>query len=459
MSLPANCLAENSMHTTDISRDLHRGQQTKPGDTATLPFRRWLIVTQYYHPEPGAPQVRLRALSRELVRRGCEVEVLTALPNYPDGKIWPEYRRKVFVRESVDGISVQRQWLYPATGRRSLARLACYGTFSLGAMLRTPFWRPPDVVFVEAQPVTLALAGYLPWLLRGVPYIYNTPDLQVEIAGEAGWMPLRAVISAAAGMEKRLMKKAFSVSTVTHAFIDHFATICGIDRSRITFLPNGADVEMLRPLPADTGYATELGVAGKTVFTYAGTHAPYQGLELILEAASRVQDRSDIVFLMVGHGPVRPRLEQQAARMGLKNVLFRESPFAEMARLMSISRAAMATVSNMPAAAKMRLSKVIPPLACGVPVIYAGAGESGAILNESGCGVVIEDRSADGFAAAVRQLADDPLQARAMGLRGRTLAEREFSWKVIVDRWLNQLSLIRNGQDPWTAESVHGTPR
>ncbi len=417
------------------------------------PFRRWLIVSQYYHPEPGAPQVRLRALTRELLRHGCEVEVITALPNYPDGKIWPEYRGRLFTSELIDGVQVHRQWLYTAAGRRSFARLACYGTFSLGAALRTPFWPKPDVIFVEAQPVTLALAGYLACLLRGIPYIYNTPDLQVEIAGEAGWVPLRAVVSAAAGLERYLMRKALSVSTVTHAFVDHFATVRGIDRSRISFLPNGADVEALRPLAADTDYAAQLGVAGKKVFTYAGTHAHYQGLEVILEAALRLRDRSDIVFLMVGHGPVRQQLEQQAAHLGLSNILFRESPFAEMSRLMSITLASLATVSNMPAASKMRLSKVVPPLACAVPVIYAGAGESGTILNESRCGLVIEDRSPAGLAAAVRRLADEPALAREMGQRGRALAEREFSWKVIVERWLRQLALIKAGRDPWTKES------
>jgi glycosyltransferase involved in cell wall biosynthesis len=437
--------AERSTRPAPAAASAAAGLAAAP---AAAPFRRWLILTQYYHPEPGAPQIRLRAMVRELVRRGCEVEVLTALPNYPVGRIFPEYRGRLFATDVVDGVPVHRHWIYPAAGRRPLARLMCYLTFTLGAMLRTPM-RKPDVVFVEAQPLTLALAGYLTRILRGVPYIYNTPDLQVEIAGDKRWLPAHFLVAAAAKLENFLMRRALCVSTVTDAFVEHFATNRGIGREHVTFLPNGADTESLRPLPPDLDYARELGVEGKTVFTYAGTHAPYQGLEIILEAAARLRDRSDIAILMVGNGPLRAALREKAAAMGLTNVLFRESPFSEMARLMSLTRASIATISEMQAAAKMRLSKVVPPLACGVPVVYVGAGESAAMLREHDCGRVVESRSADDFAATLRELAGAPQWCLEMGRRGRDLVLSELSWSVIVERWLAELQSIksrRNGR-------------
>src|SRR5215469_7059521 len=54
----------------------------------TTGMKRWLILTQYYAPEIGAPQIRLRSVARELQRHGIQVTVLTALPNYPVGKIF-----------------------------------------------------------------------------------------------------------------------------------------------------------------------------------------------------------------------------------------------------------------------------------------------------------------------------------------------------------------------------------
>src|SRR5579875_217234 len=114
-----------------------------------LPFQRWLILTQYYPPEPGAPQVRLAALARELTRHGCSVEVLTALPNYPHGRIAQGYRGRALVREVREAIPIERLWLYPAAGRKPLSRLLCYSSFTLTAMARILAYRP-DVIFVEA---------------------------------------------------------------------------------------------------------------------------------------------------------------------------------------------------------------------------------------------------------------------------------------------------------------------
>jgi hypothetical protein len=61
-----------------------------------------LIVTQYYPPEVGAPQNRLHELAVRLQKEGVEVHVLTAMPNYPKGEIFPDYRGKTTVIEEIE---------------------------------------------------------------------------------------------------------------------------------------------------------------------------------------------------------------------------------------------------------------------------------------------------------------------------------------------------------------------
>jgi putative colanic acid biosynthesis glycosyltransferase WcaI len=79
--------------------------------------RRWLILTQYYPPEIGAPQIRLRSVARELQRQGVQVNVLTAMPNYPAGRIFPGYTGRWKVKENIDGVLVTRTWVYAGTGK------------------------------------------------------------------------------------------------------------------------------------------------------------------------------------------------------------------------------------------------------------------------------------------------------------------------------------------------------
>lgn len=419
--------------TTLRSPSLMNSKRNEPSG-----FRDWLIVTQYYHPEAGAPQIRLRALVKELTRLGRRVTVLTGMPNYPEGVIHEGYRGKLSLTDRVDGIEMKRIWLYPASGKDPFKRLVNYLSFTLHALLYLRLARGKQIVFIEAQPITLALYGLLGQLIFKVPYIYNTPDLQVEIAGErawvGGWLVRMAIL-----LETFLMRRAYSVATVTHAFIEHFVSARGIPRERMSFLPNGVDLEHLRPLPYDKQYAERMDVIGKKVLTYAGTHADYQGLDVILDAAKLLKDRSDIVFLMVGKGPERQRLIDRAHAEGISNVLFKDSPFEDGSLLMSISYGFIVVLRNIPAAQKMRLSKTFPPLACGVPVIYAGVGESAEIIRNNGCGIVALPENPASLADAVVSLVDAPERRDAFSKAGLKLVEREFSWKTIVSNWLRQL--------------------
>jgi len=360
------------------------------------------------------------------------------MPNYPDGMIHEGYRAKLRLSEEVDGIQVHRIWLYPAGGKNPLKRLVNYLTFTFHTLFYLNLTRRKDIVFIEAQPITLALYGLLARWVFKVPYIYNTPDLQVEIAAERGWIG-RSFVRMAAWIETYLMKQAYSVATVTHAFIEHFICARGVPRERMSFLPNGVDLEHLRPLPYDEDYARKMGVVGKTVLTYAGTHADYQGLDVILDAAKQLRNRSDIVFLMVGKGPERQRLIDRAKVEGIANILFKDSPFEEVSQLMSISYGFLVVLRDIPAAKKMRLSKTFPPLACGVPVIYAGVGESAEIIQKNGCGIVSVPEDPASLAAAVIELVDAPERRHAFAKAGLELVEREFSWKTIVSNWLQQL--------------------
>jgi glycosyltransferase involved in cell wall biosynthesis len=244
------------------------------------------------------------------------------------------------------------------------------------------------------------------------------------------------------------MRRALSVTTVTHAFIEHFQREQGISRGRLSFLPNGADTERLRPLPRDKNLAGKMGVGTRKVFTFAGTHAPYQGLHVLLQAAKCLQHRSDIVILMVGNGPLRQPLIEQAQREHIDNVLFDSSPFEEMPQLMSITYASLVVLRPLAISKKMRLSKAIPPLACGVPLIYAGWGETADIVKREGVGLTVEPEQPIALAAAIERLADAPDLRDLMGERGRALAEREFSWSFLVADWVRQIERINAGKDP-----------
>ena len=404
----------------------------------TQPSSRWLILTQYYPPEIGAPQIRLRSVVQMLRRHGIAVEVLTAMPNYPAGKIFPGYTGRRHVREEIDGVPVSRTWVYAGTGKSASIRLANYFSFTCTALLATLTGPRPNVMFVESQPLSLGLVAILMKWLRGVPYIYNVPDLQIDVAQQLGFMRNRGLLRFAAALENFFLRQSWKVSTVTHHFIEHFHKR-GLPRTQITFLPNGADTEFLKPQPPSQALLDRWGLQGKKVFLYVGTHAYYHGLDTLVEAAALLRERADIVFLMIGNGPERARLKQLSRDRGLTNIIFGQSPYEEMDQLYSIAYASVATLRNLEVAQGMRLSKVFPSLSCAVPVIYAGVGEAAELLEAHQCGVVVQPEEPALLAQAVASLASDHSMRHTMGCAGRAFVERDYSWSTIVERWLAEV--------------------
>lgn len=379
-------------------------------------------------------------MTKELRRHRIEVSVLTGMPNYPTGSIAPGYRNRWRFRELIDGVPVRRTWIYAGAGRSTLRRLANYMSFSVTGFLAALFGPRPDLVFVEAQPLSLGVGALLLKWLRGVPYIYNVPDLQIEVAEQLGFIANQRVLRLATSVERLVARKSWKVATVTERFIDHFVHQ-GVPREQVTFLPNGADVEFLKPQPPDRELLDRWQLRDKRVFLYVGTHAHYHGLEVIIEAASRLRDRADIVFLLIGQGSERERLRQQAAALGLANVVFDDSPYEERSRLYSIAYASLVTLRDIAVASQMRPAKIFPSLSAGVPVICSARGETADLVVGHNCGVAVPPGDAGNLARAIAHIADDPDARMAMARAGRAFVEREYSWSFIVTRWLGELGI------------------
>ena len=98
------------------------------------------------------------------------------------------------MKENVNGVEVLRVPIFPAAGKKIIARLTNYFSFMITSFLPLLFSKKPDLIFVECQPIILAIPAYIVGKIRNIPYVYNTPDLQVEYAGEDSWVGINFLI-------------------------------------------------------------------------------------------------------------------------------------------------------------------------------------------------------------------------------------------------------------------------
>jgi colanic acid biosynthesis glycosyl transferase WcaI len=397
---------------------------------------RFLILTQYFPPEIGAPQIRLIAISRELSRRNHSVTVVTAFPNYPTGRVFSGYRNQLMRRDTVDGIPTIRTWIFPATGRSVFRRLASYWSFTLSSFFGCLRVDRPDLLVVESPPLFLGLTAYAVSRLRRSPFVLYVSDLWPESAKEMGIIRNRFLLAVATAIERFLYRKAHRVAVVTEG-IGEQVVKTGCPSEHVVILPNGVDTSLFRRVDAPA--VPEIS-ENEIAFLFAGTHGYAQGLDVILETAELLRDRPDIAIVLMGDGPDKARLQQEASRRKLTNVRFLDSrPNGDMPVYYSASRASLVPLRDLSLFRSARPSKILPSLACETPVIFCGQGETAELLTRHSCGIVVSPEAPSELAAAIRALANDETRAKELGRNGRLLVEQRYGWERIVGAFLDSL--------------------
>lgn len=401
----------------------------------------FLFVTQYFPPERGAAQVRLGAVTREVYRRGHRVEVLTAIPNYPTGRLFAGWSRRPLQRRNEDGIVVLRVWLWAAMGSGP-GRIANYISFAFMSLVGLMRARPAEWTVVEYPTLFGALPTMLWCRLRGRRVVVNVADLWIDASVAIGALHEGPLVRVLRRMERWMLTRADAVNAVTEG-VGHALVAKGVDPGRLCWLPNGADTIQFSPGPPQPGDAEAVGLAdGEHLFVYAGTHGYVHGLEVVLDAAEALRD-DPVRILLVGGGSEKPRLQEEAALRGLDRVLFWDPVAPErVADLLRLATAGLVSTRGGQLYRSIRSAKMLPVMAAQKPVIYAGEDEGAAMVARTDAGIVVPAGDGAALAEALRQVIEDPDAARAMGKRGRDHVEATSSWRAIVDRWLDDLAAV-----------------
>jgi colanic acid biosynthesis glycosyl transferase WcaI len=404
---------------------------------------RILMLTQYFPPESGAAQVRLKEVAKGLQRNGHEVTVVTAFPNHPSGVIPPEYQGHWRMKDEVDGITVWRTWIYPVQRGRFWKRLLNYFSFVFSSFWGLSKAGRQDILFFESPPLFLGITALIYGWFTHTKIIMNISDLWPESAVALGLVNSRWMIGTAEWLEKLLYRKAWKISCQTEGIRSSLLER-GVAKDKVTFLPNGVNLELFAPRERDQEMAQKLGIQEEDfVLIYAGTMGYAQGLESVIRSAELLKAEPGIRFLFVGDGTEKPMLEDLVKEKGLANVSFVDfQPVQEMPRYFSLASASIVPLKKNKLFEGARPSKMFPALGSEVPVIYSGEGEAAELVLSSGGGIVVEPENSEELARAILELKRNPAR-KEMGKKGRKFVEEHYAWKEIIVHWLEELGISR----------------
>jgi len=392
---------------------------------------RTLLVSHYFPPEVGAPQVRLSTLARTWAADGDTVTVLTGMPHYPTGVVPPPYRgaMRCAIRrlERWDGCRVVRTWVYavPNTGvvRRTLEHLS----FMISSVLLG--WRacgPADVVVVSSPTFFSIGAAWLLARVKRARFVIEIRDLWPAIFVQLGVLTNRRVLRLLERFELAAYSAADAIVVVSDGFRANL-TDRGVPADKIHTIPNGANLDLFdRAATADPAVRARLGAQDdECLVLYAGTHGISQALPVLADAVARLADEP-VHFAFVGEGAEKQLLQRKFEELGLRNVtLLPGVPHREMPALLAAADVCLVALRNVPLHSKSIPSKIFEYLAAEKAVVGAVAGEAAQILREAGAVVVPMEDTAE-LAEAIAKLAANPERRRAMGEQGRSHVEHFF---------------------------------
>lgn len=379
-----------------------------------------------------------------MVGRGHEVEVVTAPPHYPGWTVKAPYRNR-YSTEERDGARLYRCPVLVRSAMGGIWRLIAPMSFAASSAPVT-LWRAlrrrPDTV-LSIEPTLFAAPFVLlsAWL-TGARTVLHVQDLEVDAAFAVGHLGGAGGLKRlAAAFERFCLSRFDTIVTISQRMAERIAEK-GIPEQRIALVRNWVDLGHVRPLPTAYAYREELGLPRDAfVALYSGNIGPKQGLDVVVEAARQLVDRSDIVFAIAGEGPSLTDLQRQAA--GLPNVHF--LPFQPYARLPEfLSLCDLHLLPQQASAADLVLpSKLGGMLASGRPILVTA--EPGTELADFlvGAATLVTPGDPSAMAEAIRRHVGGGVPDA-----GATLAHlaTTLSEKSAMDHF-EQLLALKNGDD------------
>lgn len=402
-----------------------------------------LIVSQYFWPE----EFRVNELASSLLERGHSVDVLTGLPNYPQGRFFPGYSwfnsTDEALPHNLNNIKIQRVPLISRGRKKGVRLLINYLSFVFFASLYILlFYRKKKydctVVFAVSPLLQAIPALFLRWL-NGTKSFVWVQDLWPETLSAVGVVKSAKALGLVGNLVRWIYRRSDLVLVQSEAFIDSVVS-WGAERRKIRYFPNWSDE--VGVVESDSN---EVMPAGFNV-VFAGNLGRAQGLETILAAAEKTRAMTDLNWVILGDGSERIPMQELAEKMGLERTVrfLGRKPASTMPYYFGNAGALLVTLRDEKIFSLTVPSKIQAYLAAGRPILAAIDGEGARIIELAKAGFAAPALDAESLANNALRLYSMSITDRAeMGQNGRKFYESHFQRDRLIsnlESWMREFS-------------------
>lgn len=397
---------------------------------------RILVLSQFFDPEPTPKGLNF---VKGLAEAGHSVTVLTGIPNYPGGKVYPGYKVKLWAKENMDGQTIYRVPLYPSHDHSKLGRILNYVSFCISAFFGLLYLsRKTDVIYVYHPPLTVGVAAAAASFCTRKPFVYDIQDLWPDTLGATGMISHPQILRVIGGVCNWVYRRTSRIVVLSPGF-KKILMERGVPEQKVKVIYNWCNEKLLQSSFREN--VSDLSKAGQFNVVFAGNMGKAQALDTVLQAAQIVQERgaSKIKFTLIGGGLEVSRLRASAKALSLKNVSFLD--YMPMTKVGSYLKAADVLLVHLKSDPLFEItipSKTQTYMYVGRPLIMGVKGNAAELVQASGCGLIVPPEDGKSLAEAVLKLSGlDNEELESMGRKGKEFYEKNLSLRVGVQKFIS----------------------
>jgi glycosyltransferase involved in cell wall biosynthesis len=352
------------------------------------------------------------------VTRGHELVIVASDLNYQTGQRTVA-RTGIFAEQNLDGVRVLRSYIYPALHRSYFWRVISFFSFMFSSAWTALQVKDVDLVMGTTPPIFQAVSAWFVALIRRKPFLLEVRDLWPEFGVSMGVLKNPVVIALARWLEMFLYARATHILVNSPAYKEYMIAK-GVPENKVTYIAYGTDVDMFNPGVDGSSIRAALGVDDKFVVLYAGALGQANDIDTILRAAERLKDEDEIRFVLFGDGKERTRLNAEAERMKLSNVIFAGvRAKKEMPQVVASADVCLAILQDIPMFRTTYPNKVFDYMAAGRATVLVIDGVSRELIESSYGGAYVQPNDDKQLAETILDLSKNVDIVKQMGLNAR----------------------------------------
>lgn len=408
---------------------------------------RILFFSHYFPPEGNAPASRVYEMCKRWVKYGHDVDVITCVPNIPNGVVYNGYKNRLIQKEVIDGIRTVRVWTFITANKGTFKRIVNYLSYMFSATLMGMFIKKPDIIIATSPQLFCGWAGIIVGKIRRRSVIVEIRDTWPDAIRVHGILTGRYVDAFLEWLARRMYDLATHIVAAGDGYKQVLVQDKDVKSDHISVVTNGADLDRYFPIEANQDLKLRYTKNGQFICSYIGTIGMSHGLEVVIRAAKllKQEQRKDIIFLLVGDGAMRQDIESQAYKEKLDNVIFVGRQDKEkVPNFYSISDVCLVHVKDRQVYKTVLPSKIFEIWAMEKPLILGVSGSTATIVEKAQAGICIQPENEEQLVYAVKRFADNRELAKEYGKKGRDYTIHHFNRDVLSRDYIRILEKILN---------------